>query len=170
MPVARSTSWPALHFRVNVALITRHQRFLPVDVDAVLPLLARLVDERLRNRVIVIAGELIKTTRLVIVIQAAIKEGIAEAGCEVYQHMLTAWASVSLPVCERSMRSVIPLFFGTSLPPSMTWTAFNSCSSDQSPSSSRAGRPDSLVRASPQWQHRPKTACPAHTTACRQYP
>lgn len=126
---------------VNTALLTRREYLLPIDVYAVLPPLARLIDERLRYSIVIVAREFVKPRWSVIIIETAVKEGIPEASCEAYKQNSTALASFSLPVCESSMRSVIPFFFGTTLLPSITWTAFNSCKTGQSPSSPQRHTP-----------------------------
>ena len=65
----------------------RHLWKITVDVYSVFPDFARLVDERLRNGVMIIAGELIKTKWLVVIIEALVEEGVAEASCEKHQHI-----------------------------------------------------------------------------------
>jgi len=51
----------------------------PIDIDTIFPLLARLVHQRLGNSVIIVAREFIETTRLIIVVQTGVEEGVSEA-------------------------------------------------------------------------------------------
>jgi hypothetical protein len=103
----------------------------PVDVDAVFPLFARLVDERLAEVFRGQAREFVQANLCVEVTETCVKHRVSEAGCE---EGYERWAVKAVdfrmwdvPVCERSIRNVIFLFFGTSLPPSMTWTFASSC-------------------------------------------
>ena len=54
----------------------------PVDVDAVFPLFARLVDERLAEVFIGQAREFVQANLCVEVIETCVKERVSEAGCE----------------------------------------------------------------------------------------
>jgi hypothetical protein len=103
----------------------------PVDVDAVFPLFARLVDERLAEVFIGQAREFIQADRCVEVIETCVKERVSEAGCEEgYERWIIKAVDFKMwdiPVCERSIRNVIFLFLGTNLLPSMTWTFASSC-------------------------------------------
>lgn len=65
----------------------QHLLISPINVYTVLPNFARLVDERLRNSIMIIAGELIKTKWLVVVIEALVEERVTEASCEIHQHI-----------------------------------------------------------------------------------
>lgn len=54
----------------------------PVNVDAVFPLFARLVDERLAEVFIGQAREFVQANLCVEVIETCVKERVSEAGCE----------------------------------------------------------------------------------------
>ena len=104
----------------------------PVDVDAVFPGFAGLVDERLGQRVPGQAGEFVEPTRRIVLVQAGVEEGVAEAGWsdELVSSTRLWYRSVMgvLPVCESSILSVMPFFLGTSFLPSITSTLASSCS------------------------------------------
>jgi hypothetical protein len=152
----------------------------PVDVDAVFPLFARLVDERLAEVFIRQAREFVQANLCVEVTETCVKHRVSEAGCE---EGYERWAVKAVdfrmwdvPVCERSIRNVIFLFFGTNLPPSMTWTFASSCGTYVSVGNRNmdgffiADLPQGHLRAqsSRPNRHRPGQAFLAQPTACRQ--